>query len=81
MSSGKLVLDTAEVRTFGKGYELIAAQVLPEVPSRRLIDGVHEMTSQASWQKSRHSDMTGNKSRVPVLAGLVVRISRDEFSL
>lgn len=42
LGSGKLVLDTAEVRTFGKGFELIAAQALPEVPSRRLIERMME---------------------------------------
>lgn len=32
LGSGKLVLDTAEARTFGKGFELIAAQALPRSP-------------------------------------------------
>ncbi|MEU8797138.1 helix-turn-helix transcriptional regulator [Spirillospora sp. NPDC048819] len=42
LGSGRLVLDTAEVRTFGKGFDLIAAQALPEVPSRRFIERMME---------------------------------------
>ncbi|MFG2089227.1 Scr1 family TA system antitoxin-like transcriptional regulator [Spirillospora sp. NPDC048824] len=42
LGSGRLVLDTAEVRTFGKGFEQIGAQALPEIPSRRLIERTME---------------------------------------
>ena len=42
LGSGRLVLDTAEVRTFARGFEQIGAQALPEIPSRRLIERTME---------------------------------------
>lgn len=41
LGSGRLALDHAEVRMFGKGFDLIAAQALPEISSLRFIE--HKM--------------------------------------